>query len=351
MSDISKLQNAYQNTPPAISGSQGTGTNLIQMGNQGITSSDSGVNYPSNAYTASQLTTPGYSGQPLTPQFRAASQIEIEQTISKAQRAGAVGQPFSIYGVNRNPWTFAVFEDIASESLLSKVSSQSVANATVNSSSPEVSAATSNLLANTFIQATNTQNALIWTANPKSVSWQVNQRGSEIKNKSGTILHVWRDRTRKSDYDDPKLVFQFQTGNIMPNNGASGQSPLQISTGLQNFYQFLGLVDRSKLTKNGKANVVHILYRSNIFPALILTGFFDPQALVQFSDDSQNPFTVMGWQAGFTVYSTIPKINNPALLQAMFQNNGLAAFQTPQTTTNTNNTTTGGSNFNAGTVA
>lgn len=314
MSDLANQNNAYQNPPdPIFSGNTGTGTNLIQMGTQGRLATDTGISYPAlklnSSATASQ-TNPNY--------YRQVSAAQIQKYMSQGNQYTVQQQENNLYGVNRLPWIFAVFEDIQAQSLENAASSNTK---TLNGSS-------SSILNNTFIKASSTQNALIWTANPKSVSWQINQRGSEVKNKSGTILHVWRDRTRKSDYDDPKLIFQFQTGNIMPNNGASGQGPLAISTGLQNFYQFLGLVDRSKLTQDGRANVVHVLYRSNIFPSLILTGFFDPQALVQFSDDSQNPFNVVGWQAGFTVYSTIPKINNPALLQAMFQNNGLDAFNT-----------------------
>jgi predicted 3-demethylubiquinone-9 3-methyltransferase (glyoxalase superfamily) len=315
MADLSKLTNAYNTMPPPISGSSGTGTNLVQMAQQGKFATDTGISYPVSSLnknvTANQ-NNPNYFKQMATDQ--------IQKYLTQGQQYTVKAQQNSIYGVNRLPWVFAVFEDVQSQSLESAAASATTTTAKGSSTST---------LANTFIKATSTQNALVWTANPKSVSWQVNQRGSEIKNKSGTILHIWRDRTRKSDYDDPKLTFQFQTGNIMPNSGASGQEPLGISSGLANFYQFLGLVDRSKLTKNGKANLVHILYRSNIFPSLILTGFFDPQAVVQFSDDSQNPFNVMGWQAGFTVYSTIPKINNPALLQAMFQNNGISAFNPP----------------------
>jgi hypothetical protein len=204
----------------------------------------------------------------------------------------------NIYGVERLPWIFATFDDVRRSGGL-----------------------------------TNAKDAIFWSANPRSVSWQIGQRGSEEKNKSGTVLHVWRDRKRGSDYDDPKITMQFQSGNIMPEAPVATLTdrpvmPERISSGLNNFYQFLQLVDAKKISTTGQANLIHILYRSRIFPSMILTGFFDPNLVVQFSDDSTSPNTVSGWSATFTVYSTTPRLNNFKELTQRFQAEGLAGFQT-----------------------
>lgn len=203
------------------------------------------------------------------------------------------------YGVVREPWIFAVFEDVTDPNRLLTPAGQLDTNKT-----------------------------LIWKANPKSVSWQISQRGVESKNKSGTVLHIWRDRNRKTDYDDPKITIQFQSGSILPAAAdetlTTGEPQERTSSGgINNFYQFLNLVDRAKIAPNGQANLIHILYRSRIFPSLILTGFFDPQMVVQFSDESQSPLTVNSWQATFTIYNTIPKLNDSVELLGIFQRDGL----------------------------
>jgi hypothetical protein len=233
------------------------------------------------------------------------------QTLLRSSTTNTGG---NIYGVVRKPWVFATFEDL-----------------------------TTNQPSTTASQGKPTGgSSIIWVTNPKSVSWSANQRASETKNKSGTVLHVWRDRTRGTDYDDPKLTFEFQSGNILPQSadatkvgsgtkrtrvdgsnvlGPSGrpQVPTQPSSGLLNFYQFLKLVDQQKLAKNGQANLIHILYSSYIFPSVVLSGFFDPQAVLSFTDDSNSPFQVTGWRATFTVYQSTPSIYNYESLIGQWQ--------------------------------
>ena len=208
------------------------------------------------------------------------------------------------YNVKRLPWIFATFEDVRGISTPLQAMSGINAGFTLG------------------------DNAIVWTTNPKSVNWQISQRGSEAKNKSGTVLHMYRDKTRKSDFDDAKINFQFQSGSIIPINDnvsdpnafAQDQVPNLIAPGLSDFYKFIQLVDQPKITLDGVANVIHVLYRSRIFPSLTLTGFFDPQVVVQFTDDSQNPHMISSWSANFTVYSTTPKLNGSAFrnLQAAF---------------------------------
>ena len=255
------------------------GQSLGTMSGQGQIQSDSQISNP----------------QIVTESFYKAAQQKIISTISnKAPTVSRRGQ--NLYGVDRSPWVFATFDAVQ------------------GAESPD--------------------NTIVWAANPKSVSWQINQRASESKNKSGTVLHVWRDRLRNTDYDDPKITFQFQAGNILPTANdvfspdlaPKNNPPVDLSDGLRNFYQFLSLVDAPKIASTGEANLIHVLYRSRIFPNMILTGFFDPQVVVQFQDDGQNPNTISGWQATFTVYSTTPKLNNFSELIARFKEDGLAGI-------------------------
>jgi hypothetical protein len=219
------------------------------------------------------------------------------------------------YGVQREPWVFAVFKDVVNGNLTEQ-----------------------------------TKNALVWYANPKMVTWNISQRASEVKTKGGTVLHAWRDRERRSDFDDPKITITFQSGNIMPayNNGVNpfgnlGAPDAAVSQGLNNFYQFMELVDQSKIS-NGQANTVHILYRSRIFPSMLLTGFFDPQSVVSFTDDSSNPFQINSWSSTFTIYNSTPRINRWQDLKKAFE----AEFATdmlsrpvPSDDRNKSNTTVG----------
>lgn len=211
------------------------------------------------------------------------------------------------YGVERLPWIFATAE------ALRGVKINEVYKASDFYSQPDKS--------------------IIWTANPRSVTWQINQRGSEAKNKSGTVLHVYHDRLRKTDYDDPKLNLSFQSGSILPSaknatnpQGAASKDKSEISGGLTNFYQFLSLVDQPKIASDGSANLIHILYRSRIFPSMVITGFFDPQVVVQFTDDSQNPNQINSWTANFTVYSTTPAIYDFSELVKRFEAEGIKGF-------------------------
>lgn len=216
------------------------------------------------------------------------TQAQIEsfaaQSIQTQQQASTTLSP---YGINREPWIFTTFSSITDS-----------AAAGLNPSGYNTDG-----------------NTIYWAASPKQVTWQVNQRAAEEKNKSGTVLHVWRDRSRGTDYDDPKIQITFQSGSILPTLSPSGQT---IAPGLNNFYQFLELVDQSKIAANGEPNVIHILYRSAIFPAMVITGMFDPQMVVQFTDNSDNPWKVDSWTANFTIYSTSPKLRSFSELRDRF---------------------------------
>ena len=231
-------------------------------------------------------------------QLQSLQRAQLQRTSlgSRNQQQVIVQPGANPYGVPREPWVFATFADLTDQT--------EVANA---------------LRTNQGIP----NDAIVWYANPKSVDWNISQRGSESKTKSGTVLHVWRDKLRKTDFDDPKITMTFQTGNIMsvrpdgvdPNwsNGIGQMAP-----GLNDFYKFMSLVDASKI-KNGQANLIHILYRSRIFPSMVISGFFDPNSVVKFTDSSDQPFQVTGWSSTFTIYKTIPALNDWKQLAGMFQ--------------------------------
>jgi hypothetical protein len=234
-------------------------------------------------------------------QFEAIAESLEAKTARKNLMDEASNGTRSPYYVRREPWIFATFEDITNYGGINFFNATADQITTINASKALG------------------EKSIVWSTNPKSVQWSISQRGSEAKNKSGSVLHVYRDSYRNSDYDDPKLTFQFQTGSILPTvDDVSNPDKLwkdrtadqlKIAPGLSDFYKFLQLVDQPKLTAKGEANVIHILYRSRIFPAITLTGFFDPQVTVQFLDDSSNPNTVNSWSANFTVYSMTPQLN------------------------------------------
>lgn len=245
---------------------------------QGNVSTQSGVITGPNRSRLFALSTGRTDVQPYLDKIRDARNRQVRNKESPE---------LNRYGIARQPWIFATFDDVMG--------------------TKEKRAGLS------------TPNALVWHANPKSVEWTINQRATESKNKTGSVLYTWRRRgtagSSGSYYDEPVITFTFQTGNILKSPAGKGPDekefdPLASGRGLNNFYRFLELVDRSKITASGLPNLVHILYRSQIFPSMVLTGFFNPQAVVRFSDSADQPNQITGWTASFTVYSTTPKLQS-----------------------------------------
>lgn len=172
---------------------------------------------------------------------------------------------------------------------------------------------------------------LIWACNPSDVSWTLNQRGVLSKNKTGTVLHVWRDRVRNTFYDEPILNLNLQAGNLMNvtvdtsgNISTPTFSRPTMAPGLDNFYQFLQLFDETKITPEGQGNFVTIQYGSRLFPNMTMTGMFVPDSL-KFTDSSQTPNTVTSWTVSFQVYSTIPMFNKYEELVNVWKADGYKA--------------------------
>lgn len=149
--------------------------------------------------------------------------------------------------------------------------------------------------------------AIKFRCNPSDVSWSMAQRSQEQKTKAGTVLHVWNDRDRKTYFDEPVITLNLQSGNILPVRSIAEPLVPSVPDGLNNFYEFLALVDEVKVLDDGRANLVYIDYNSLIFPRIRLWGFFTPNG-ISFSDKASDPAQVSEWTASFTVYKSWPSL-------------------------------------------
>jgi hypothetical protein len=149
---------------------------------------------------------------------------------------------------------------------------------------------------------------IVWNANPSDVTWNMAQRSVHTKNLFGTVLHVWPDTKRSTFFDEFRLTFSLQTGNLMP-VFFTEFNKYQPSGGIVNFYDFMQLVDAPKLTDENppRTNLVSIQYSSPLFPKLTLVGMFDSSG-IRFTDSSSSPNNVTGWSADFVVYDTMPRM-------------------------------------------
>ena len=104
---------------------------------------------------------------------------------------------------------------------------------------------------------------------------------------------------------------------------ASLTQPL-VPPGLYNFYSFLDLVDEQRIISDpndpnfGRMNLVYVIYNSNIFPQLTLSGIFTPDG-VSFADEASEPNMVNSWTANLVVYNTSPRLHSTALVQTFQQ--------------------------------
>lgn len=196
--------------------------------------------------------------------------------------------------------------------------------------------------------------------NPLEASWSMPRRETMVKTKAGTVRNVWRNRYRKSSYDEFTINFTFQAGNIMPGQpyGEFEDKDTRLANpsvpnGLNNFYSFLEMIDQPALL--GTEENRHIIYyRSRTFPRLYMEGFFAPEPIT-FSDSATNGNTIQ-WSHSFIVYKTSPKINKssdmarvyqswvreyaamevvPLVLQEAEVRRGLGTYETLRTATNT----------------
>ncbi len=149
--------------------------------------------------------------------------------------------------------------------------------------------------------------AIKFRCNPSDITWSMTQRSQEQKTKAGTVLHVWNDHDRKTYFNEPVITLNLQSGNILPVRNIFEPANPVVPAGLNNFYEFMALVDEVKVLDDGRANLVYIDYNSLIFPKIRLWGFFTPNG-ISFSDKASNPATVNSWTASFTVYKSEPNL-------------------------------------------
>ena len=148
--------------------------------------------------------------------------------------------------------------------------------------------------------------AIKFRCNPSDVMWTMPQRSVEQKTKAGTVLHTWNDVERNSYFDEPTLTFKLQSGNILPSRSITDPNG-SIPAGLNNFYEFMSLVDEVKVLDDGRANLCYIDYNSLIFPKIRLWGFWQPNG-ISFTDAAENHAQVNNWTASFTVYKSFPEL-------------------------------------------
>lgn len=195
---------------------------------------------------------------------------------------------------------------------------------------------------------------IILHVNPKEMSWSLPRRESVSKTAAGAIRNTWRNRFRGTYYDEGSLSVTFQTGNLLPGAGipeelfgfrdtftqqysvANRYAPTDrdsrvsfsrevnqrrgenadavaeimrnppVPAGLQNFYDFLEMVDQPMLSSSAGGENRHIiLYRSRVFPMLRLSGYFtgDP---ITFSESAEGNANKLEWQATFQIYRSSP---------------------------------------------
>ncbi len=209
----------------------------------------------------------------------------------------------------------------------------------------------------------------LWV-NPSEFSWTMARRETVTKTAAGAVRNTWRNRFRNTYYDEPMLNITFQTGNIMPYanlkpeifgkrsvsrnddfNSATGtlntrfkntRTPSTSSEllsvinappvppGLQNFYDFIELIDQPLLLGTGENRHV-LFYRTQVFPRMRIEGYFTPEGL-SFSEtvDNANRLT---WTSQFQVYDTSPKIWSASDLKLSYSStaraNGFASEMFP----------------------
>jgi len=177
--------------------------------------------------------------------------------------------------------------------------------------------------------------------NPKNITWSIGKRETTTKTAAGAIRNTWRNRYRGTYYDEPVLNITFQTGNIMPGAGISDQmfggrvstsssgiypnlytenvrrdadvdavaailTNPPIPPGLQNFYDFLELVDQPSLDVDNYENRHILFYRTRVFPRMRIEGYFTNEPIT-FTESADGNANRLEWTASFLVYKTSPR--------------------------------------------
>lgn len=156
--------------------------------------------------------------------------------------------------------------------------------------------------------------------NPRAAMWSMPLRSAEQLTMAGTVRHTWRQQLsqgRSSYFGEPEIAFTFQSGNIMPvrpdryTDPAKPRSEMHLPRGLDNFYAFKELMNQPAIVNDAagdrRANVVYIMYTSQIYPSIVLQGMFKQEGL-SYPDTAEDPNRIE-WNATFTVYDSFPRFD------------------------------------------
>lgn len=164
--------------------------------------------------------------------------------------------------------------------------------------------------------------------NPSDVQWSIPRRGTVQKTAAGAVRNTWRNRFRRTYFDEFTLNITFQSGNIMPsmayvdrdmtnyNDLESAYARPNVPPGLGNFYRFLELLDVQKLA-GAFENYQVIIMHTRVFPALRLEGWFTEEPIT-FAESATNANQI-NWTATFQVYRTFPRISSSALMTQTYR--------------------------------
>lgn len=155
--------------------------------------------------------------------------------------------------------------------------------------------------------------------NPSDMRWQLPRRGTVIKTLGGTVRNTWRNRYRRTYYDEGTVGITFQAGNIMPSAGydpselrtvadvAAAVGEPRVPPGLIDFYSFMELIDQPMLL-GAAPNFHRIYHHSRVFPNLMMEGFFTEDSF-SFNEVVTDGNTIQ-WEATFQIYRTVPPLNS-----------------------------------------
>ena len=168
-------------------------------------------------------------------------------------------------------------------------------------------------------------------AGPKMAGWSLPIRAGEDEIKSGHARFASPRRSGKNHaatwLGEPKVSFQFQSGNILPIPTSFGT--LRAPHGLVDFYHFLDLMNQPPILpegeKEGAHNYVWVFYTSLIFPNLLLKGYLDP-AGTSWSDEAEGGAEV-NWDGTLTVHESSPNIFSPEEMIRTYESTMLNAVR------------------------
>lgn len=166
-----------------------------------------------------------------------------------------------------------------------------------------------------------TNRLLTFWINPSETQWRIATRTSIEQIQGGAVHHEWRTtevtgtQPDASKFDMPTISFAFQSGNITLTS--YGENENQMPPGVDNFYDFLEVLNQPTMTKTGAPNYVNIYYATHLFPEIYLQGYFSADG-VQWTETADNPNMITGWGASFIVFSSNPPLTSSGALKERY---------------------------------